>query len=198
MRIALLVLALVLPCANLPGQDNDPAVSLSGGPPVRAWTSLYKYTTLSGADYVEYVCYARANQPQITASITQIVDASNTGTVTVAEDHGLSVNNRVVISGVTGDTDLNGTYIVLTVPSATTFTITTANVTDATYNNAGITLASFAPRTNKPVWAIKRYTYGGTGGTNLLATQWAVKSGNRLSGTGADNACDSRAALAYQ
>jgi hypothetical protein len=198
MRIALLMLALALPCARLFAQDNDPAVSISGGPPVRAWTSLLKYTTIGGADYVEYICYARTNQSAVTASVTQIVDAANTATVTVSSAHGLSVNNRVAISGVTGDTDLNGIYIVLTVPSATTFTYTSANVTDTTYNNAGITLISSAPRTNRNIWAIKKFTYGGTGGNNVLATQWAVKATNVISGTGSDNACDSRAALAYQ
>lgn len=196
MRKAMLLLALALPSAF--GQNSDPAVSISGGPPSRGWTAIYNYATITGADYVEYICLAPANQPSLSLSITQIVDSSNTATVTASAAHGLSVGNRVVIAGVTGDTDLNGTYTILTVGSSTTFTFTSANVTDTTYNNTGITLTSSAPRTNRDIWAIKRFTYGGTGGTSLLAVQWAVKSGKVISSTGQENACDSRTTLSYQ
>lgn len=196
-KALLLLLALALPCVS---QNSDPAVSMSGGPPSRGWTALYKYTIISSADYIEYICLAPTNQLPLSASITQIVDSSNTATVTTAVAHGLSVNNKVVIAGVTGDTDLNGTYVILTVPSSTTFTFTSASVTDATYNNTGITLTSSAPRTNLPIWAIKKYTYGGTGGTSLISTQWAVSSGGVISGTGQANSCDDRtsATQAYQ
>lgn len=196
MRKAMLLLALALPCVY--AQNSDPAVSISGGPPAKGWTALYNYTAIGGADYVEYICLARSTQKNITASVTQIVDAANTATVTTASAHGLAINNRVAIAGVTGDTDLNATYLILTVPSSTTFTVTSANVTDATYATAGITISSYAPRSYDAIWAIKKFTYGGTGGTSLLAIQWAVKSASGSSSTGQENSCDARTTLAYQ
>lgn len=197
MRLASLMLASALSCALLFAQDNDPAVSISGGPPSRGWTVIYTYTAISGTDYPQYICQTR-NQAEWSAAVTQVVDSSNTATVTTSAAHGLQINNRVEIAGVTGDTDLNGTYIVLTVPSSTTFTVTSASVTDATYNNAGITISSSAPRTNASIWAIKKYTYGGTGGTSMLAAQWAVRSGRETSGTGTEHSCDAKTTLAYQ
>ena len=66
------------------------------------------------------------------STLTSIVDSSNTATVTTVSAHGLQPGNPVTVSGVTGDSDLNGSYVIQTVPSTTTFTITTANVTDNT------------------------------------------------------------------
>lgn len=197
MRKALLLLALTLAC-TLCAQNSDPSVSMSGGPPAKGWTALYNYVAITGADYVEYICLARTTQKNTRATVTQIVDATNTATVTTSAAHGLAVNNQIVIAGVTGDTDLNGTYTVLTVPSSTTLTYTSASVTDATYNNAGITLTSYAPRSNDSIWAIKKFTYGGTGGTSLLAIQWAVSNSSGSSSTGQGFSCDSRTTLAYQ
>ena len=193
-------------CVCAYGQNTDPAVSTSGGPPNRAWNNIFHY--VSGTDLVEYICFSVVNQPNLTNrsssngpdyTVTQIVDASNTATVTTSAAHGLSPGNQVVIAGVTIDTDLNGTYSIATVPSTTTFTYTSANVTDATYNNAGITIASSAPRTNAPIWAIKRFYYGaGTTGTSISAIRWAVQAGARLGGSATVHSCDGRASLAYQ
>lgn len=193
-------------CLSLPviAQENDMAVSISGGPPARAWSTIYVYTVIGGADYISYICYARTSQPNLINTgalpytVTQIVDSGSTSTVTTSENHGLSVNNRVVVSGVSGDTDLNGIYSIATVPSATTFTITTANVTDATYNNAAIKISSTAPRTNRNIWSIKRFYYGGTGGTSLVGTKWAVAANKTISSTGSENSCDDRVTLSYQ
>lgn len=197
MRRALLVLAMAMPCAI--AQSQDPAVSISGGPPTRGWTALYKYTTITGADYIEYICYAPVAQPSVRHSVTQIVDLASVSTFTTSDAHGLSVNNKVVLAGAAGGASgLNGALIVVSVPSATTFTVATSGIADATYNSDGMTITSSAPRTNRGIWAIKKYTYGGTGGASLLATQWAVGSTNVISGTGAGHACDSRAGLAYQ
>lgn len=189
------ILALAVACPFLFGQNNDPAVSFSSGPPQRVWTKLLFYTTVGGADALEYTCYANATQPEIIDSVTQIVDSSSTATVTYASAHGLGIGNRVVIAGVTGDTDLNGTYIVLTVPSTTTITITSSSVTDATYNNAGITSTSSAPRTYKEIWSISKNYYGAS---SLNAVRWAVDSSGKISSSGAQHSCDARSALAYQ
>lgn len=199
----LFAMAALCVCAFAQG-DKDPAVAISGGPPMRSWTTVYVYTVIGGADYIQYQCYASTNQPSLTNvgaapyTVTQIVDSGTTATVTTSGDHGLSVDNRVVIAGVTGDTDLNGTYVIATVPSSTTFTVTSANVTDATYNNSGIRVISSAPRTNQPIWSVKKFYYGGTGGTSLIGSRWAVTSTGSISSTGSVHSCDGRGALAYQ
>lgn len=91
------------------------------------------------------------------AAITSIVDAANTATITFAAAHGLDTNDVITISGVTTDTDLNGTYL-FTSTGAATGTITTASVTDATYD-----------ATSDPALAI---AYGDTdlAGSYLIAT----------------------------
>lgn len=126
-----------------------------------------------GSNNLEYTCtatnpslktvFARtvaASQPPIPSSapatLTSIVDSSNTSTVTTSAAHGLAIGHRIIVSGATGDTDLNGTYTVATVPSSTTFTITTASVTDATYNEATLTVTTTAPRTNLNIWLITK------------------------------------------
>jgi hypothetical protein len=168
-------------------------VMISEMPPPRGATNLYFY---DASDRVEYICTAASARPSVSLGVTQIVDAANTATVTTAAAHGLAVNNSVTIAGVTGDTDLNGTYRILTVPSTTTFTVTSASVTDATYNTAGITLATAAPRSDSAAWAIKKYTYNAAG--KISAEQWAVKSGNPTSSPSTQHICDNRATLSYQ
>jgi len=58
--------------------------------------------------------------------------ASGTGSVvtyTTTSPHGLNVNDQVVISGVTSSTGYNGTYVVTSVPSSTTFTVNSTYTT---------------------------------------------------------------------
>jgi hypothetical protein len=75
-------------------------------------------------------------------AVTQIVDATNTATVTTGSAHEWVTGARVAIAGVTGGgTGLNGT-VQITVTGASTFTYTSSGVTDATYNNVGITATS--------------------------------------------------------
>jgi hypothetical protein len=72
--------------------------------------------------------------------------ASGTGSVvtyTTTSPHGLNVNDQVVISGVTSSTGYNGTYIVTTVPSSTTFTVA------STYTTAYSTTGSPTAFANK-------------------------------------------------
>jgi hypothetical protein len=184
---------------NLRAQNQDPAHSQSGGPPPNSWAQLFFYINIGGADYLQYTCYARTNQQSLSVGITQIVDTANTSTLTAVSPHGLAVNNKVTLSGITGGgSALNGAQTVTAVPSATTFQIATSGIADATYNNAGITAASSAPRTSREIWAIKKNSYGGTGGTSLISVQWAVKSGSATSSTGQAVACDDRESLAYQ
>lgn len=66
-------------------------------------------------------------------AVSSIVVVANTATVTTTSAHGLSTGDSIAIFGCTTDADLNGTYSA-TVTGTTTFTVTVANVTAATYN----------------------------------------------------------------
>lgn len=128
----------------------------------KAKTSLPFY---NGSNYIEYLCEADGYQPtykyQIAlGNLTNLVDSANTGTVTAA-NHGLAVGNLVAITGNATDTDLNTSYYVQTVADANTFTVTTANVTDATYTDAAMVMATNAPRNTASIWVIKKYSYTG-------------------------------------
>lgn len=147
---------------------------------------------------MEYICKALSNQPVYvwyaagsSPVLTSIVDSTNTATVTTAAAHGLAVGNRIQISGVTTDADLNGSYVIVSVPSTTTFTITTANVTDGTFNgasDAAMVMATNAPRTTASVWSIQRNFYTTTYPDR---TAWAEGT------TATINICANRTAYAY-
>lgn len=114
---------------------------------------------------VEYICWANtavgttATFVVSAKTLTSIVDSSNTATVTTVADHGLTAGATVVVSGATGDTDLNGTYTILTVPTSKTFTFTSASVTDATYNETTLTVTYSGPQLTDDVWAIQKFFY---------------------------------------
>jgi hypothetical protein len=152
-----------LVCAGLYAQPN---VTLSNNPPdIPITTLMFR----DGSNNVEYMCKANSQQPTFawyaagnTPVLTSIVDSANTATVTTATAHGLQVGNRITIQGVVADTDLNGNYVIATVPTDSTFTITTANVTDGTYNGSGnpaMLVWTIAPRTNALIWSISRMYY---------------------------------------
>jgi hypothetical protein len=203
------LVSLALLAGPVLAQGNG-TVALSYGNPDAAFTTLFFY---DGMDHLEYKCIAPAFRNPAAyvwaitptagqGTLTSIVDSSNTATVTTAANHGLSPGNRVVVAGVTGDTDLNGTYVVQTVGSATTFTITTASVTDGSYTNSGITVSSTAPRTSAPMWSIIKFTYDGD---LLEMQQFAVGTGNNgIATTSYSFICDNRAvttgstAISYQ
>src|SRR5437879_5427203 len=77
-----------------------------------------------------------------TASVATIaasngaVRASNIVTITTTSPHGLTQGQTVVISGVT-DTNFNGTFIIASVPSTTTFTYSQIGA-DATSGNGSV------------------------------------------------------------
>lgn len=149
---------------------------------------------------MEYICKALSNQPvyvwyaagssPVLTSV--VISSTNTATVTTAAAHGLAVGNRVQISGVTTDTDLNGSYAIVSVPSATTFTVTTANITTGvTFNgasDAAMVMATNAPRTTASVWSIQRNFYTTTYPDR---TAWAEGT------TATINICANRTAYAY-
>jgi putative aminopeptidase FrvX len=59
-------------------------------------------------------------------------------------------------------------------------------------------LTSSAARSNGDIWGIQRYYYGGTDGTAVVRTAWAVKAGAATSSSSNLHSCDDRVSLAYQ
>ena len=66
-------------------------------------------------------------------TLTNISITNNVATVTTSSAHGLQASARVSIAGAISDWDLNGTYLVQSTPTATTFTVAVANVNAGTY-----------------------------------------------------------------
>lgn len=178
---AILIL-LVLSISALAQSQSSPSVVIR--PPV---TTILQY--YDGSNNLEYVC--RTPYPatksifSIAAStLTSIVVSSNTGTVTIPS-HGLAVGNAITVTGTTGDTDLNDTWIVQTVTNANVFTVTTANVSDATYNNAAMIVTTTAPRSSVPIWQITKYSYTSTYRTREQNSRPNQICDNRATSTGA-------------
>lgn len=141
-----------------------------------------KVLAYDGSGNLIFICYARSAAPNtqnpgynfslsVTGTgLTSIVVLTNVGTVTTAAAHGLQIGNKVTVSGSTTSA-LNSVYFVQTVPSTTTFTITTAGVANATYNNGAMTLSGQAPLLTGGIWSVERLTYNGS--NQLVAVQWA-------------------------
>lgn len=170
--------------------QTAPEYTPSIGPPVTPITILY---FRDGSSNQQYACQALSTQPAFTwsrsdSTLTSIVVSTNTATATTSTNHGLAVGNRVSVRGATVDTDLNGDYIVATVPSATTFTFTTANVANATYTDATMILYTTAPRSSAAIWSIWQKYY-----TSTNVDRWAWAEGS----TAQNKICDSRASYAY-
>lgn len=144
--------------------DGTP-VRLSDSPNDRNYVIKYSY---DGSGRIEYIGRAARNQPEYSWTVSSgrlvsIVVVSNTATITTASAHGLTNANKVTISGVTGDTDINKTYYVQTTPTDTTFTVTVASVTAATYNNSAAAVRTTAARVYADCWFIEKFLYDGSG-----------------------------------
>ncbi len=147
---------------------------LSEAPARFGWQRLCYY---DASGNLIYVCYAplsaiaSAAVSIAAADLTNVVVLTNVGTVNTAAAHGLTVGSKVVLSGWTVDAQLNGTYEVLTVPTSTSFTITTASVSDATYTDAGGVVTGTAIYDTSACWAIQRHWYDGS--NRLVKSGWA-------------------------
>lgn len=137
-------------------------------------TQIYR----DGSGNKEYICTANSNNKETfwtrggaTNALTSIVVAANVGTITFGSAHGLRVGNRIYVQLATVDTDLIGTYKVVTVPSTTTVTIATGGVSDGTYTEPPLRVFFKGPRLTDTVWAVQRLFYTGT---ELDAVQNAV------------------------
>lgn len=130
------------------------------------------YLDNAGTANIVYACYTSPNGPWANntvaatfswtiaaTTLTNIVVSTNVGTVTTATAHGLQVGQLFTVSGATVDPDLNGTYYIQSVPSSTTFTITTASVSNATYTDATLAVSSSAPRLTAAIWSIYHFLY---------------------------------------
>ena len=127
----------------------------------------------SGSDLI-YVCSANAFQPVTTfykssTTLTSIVVATNVGTINFSSTSYLWIGAQVTVAGSTTSA-LNGTYKITAV-SGSAATIATSGVSDATYNNAALTVSTQAPLLNSPVWAIQALTYDGS--HNTTGVYWA-------------------------
>lgn len=209
------LIVLLIPVALMGQQPQPVTITNNAVPPV---SQLYFYDANNN---LQYVCsapnvgvYTWAVTPDSTqGTLTSIAVSTNVGTATTAANHGLQIGNVVTVAGST-TVALNGNYQIKTVPSATTFTITTSGVADATYNTAALTLSSTAPRSNSSTlnasWSVQKFSYYGVSGAacpvgvsgptnSLCSIQWAL---NTTSGVGGSKAyafsCDARATLSYQ
>jgi hypothetical protein len=65
------------------------------------------------------------------ATVSNTARTSDVATITTSAAHGFTVGMKVTISGLATNTDLNGTFVITDVPSATTFTFksTGSNIT---------------------------------------------------------------------
>lgn len=179
---SLLVAAMVW--GQVEGQKvaNDSAQSMNPteGPPSRAYREKYAY---DGSNNMIYRGWAPSQNRRVewsinNASLVNVVDATNTGTINTNGAHCLEVGMRITLSGFS-DNDLNTSYVVATVTDADTITVTTANVTDTTYTTAGAMMVTNAPRACDDVWSIKKYTYDGS--SNLTDGAWGEGSAQSFS-----------------
>lgn len=158
-------------------------------PPSSPWVTLLFYNASS---QIQYVCYSPALAPTTTYAIgatpglTSIVVATNVGTVNLPATAQWWVGQRITVAGSTTSA-LNGTYV-LSAVVGTTATITTSGVSDATYNNAAMTISTTAPVLDSPRWSIQVMTYASS---NLATSYWASSAST---GVNSQLACSNRTA----
>lgn len=93
-----LLLSLLIICGIAAAQQT---VNFSDGPPMPGWTRVWQY---DASDNLEYVCYASPYSRDTTTwsitatTLTSIVDASNTSTVTTSAAHGFIIGNTVTVA----------------------------------------------------------------------------------------------------
>lgn len=173
--------------AQTPQYDGS-AVRISSGPNDKQYTKRLDY---DGSGRIIYRGFAARNQPEYSWTVTSgrlvsIVVSGSTATVNTSAAHGMpSSGASVTISGVTADTDLNGTYFLQSTPTTTSFTVTVSSVTAGTYNNSTAAVTTTAPRSNDDVWLIERFLYDGAGNlTDIQTSMFSQIWDNRAVTTG--------------
>lgn len=197
-RYLFLVAGLV--CISLIAQNTANKVSnesfqnsnLTEGPPMRAYKQKFDY---DGSNNMIYQGWAaalnrKADFTVVNGSLVNFVDSGTTGTINFGVPHCLEAGEEIIVSGATSDLDVNGTYKIATITDSDTITVTSASVTDATYNNDALVVSTTVARTCDTVWSIQKNFYDGS--NNLTKRVWAFKSSQSFSG-----AWDSRTTYAY-
>ena len=126
----------------------------------------------NGSALLEYSCATVANKQFFTWSVaagtaTNIVVSSNVATITTPLAHGLNPSNLVLF---TGGTEVRGEFVVQTVPTTTTFTVTTSGVADGTYT-AAVAFSSDAPRDTDAIWRVTKVSYSGSNAIRVQNTR---------------------------
>jgi hypothetical protein len=195
-RLTLLLLLLSAVFLPTMAQQKSGAPTTVIPYPFSAPTEFFDY---DGSSNLIYICYAAPSglasdianysySSSVTGgTLTSIVVSGNTATATTATAHGLMARQVTAVSGSTTSA-LNAVYTILTVPSTTTFTFTTAAVGDGTYNNGALTLSGVAPLLTSPIWSIEAFTYVSG---NLVGINWANGAPGNYS-----NICANRAVKA--
>jgi len=123
-----------------------------------------------GVDYSQFNVLRRRDAQQL-SGITNKALTSNIATLTTAAVHGLSVGQTVNITNV--DTTFNGTFVVLSVPTTTTFT----------YAKTATDVASTAVTSS---WTITNKQLGSDTATITTSTNHGFQTGNYVTITGVD------------
>jgi hypothetical protein len=93
----------------------------------------------------------------LSKSISNSARSGSTATITTSTAHGFRVGDSVTIAGTNGNSALHGTYTILTVPTTTTFTYTTA--TSGTITSAADTGTALVPANS---WAVTDFLSQGS------------------------------------
>jgi hypothetical protein len=114
------------------------------------------------------------NVSKASRSITTVARTTNVVTITTSANHLYSIGDTVTVTAV-GNTDINGTFTVLTVPTPTTFTYDDAGTNIVSGADTGTVVFTYTTPTNQR-W---RFTQFG----NVII---AANGGNRLQGYNLD------------
>lgn len=114
----------------------------------------------------------------VSQTITNVTNSTTTVTATVAATAGLAIGQTVAIAGITGFTtnNPNGTFVVNTIPSGTTFTYIVASAPTGSYTSGGTAVANAdrvlvkneATAANNGIYVV---TQIGTAGTPYILTR---------------------------
>ena len=119
------------------GSNTTITVLLAPGSSTTTNAAAYYSAALT---YVYVGYFYSGSGIQVAAGTTAVVVTSSTViTVTTVNPHGLSKGSFAYIVGTTGGTNVNGAYVVATVPTANTFTVTAAAASGTVTTAAGQT-----------------------------------------------------------
>ncbi len=184
--LAVLVIG-IAPPSSLMAQDG-PTVSLSVGPPGRAYVKSLYYT---GGGLLEYICMTPASPgvpTTVTTSVSAATNASPVVFTATAHQFPLGSFPKIVVSGATvGWTAINGTFQA-TVIDANTLSIAVDSTGFGALSGTVIFTSTY-PRLNQSIWSVSKQTYNAS--SQLIQTGFANGS------SAANQACSARVSLYY-